>query len=319
MLKAKFLKALKIAAEGLGVYYPSCAVCFGDDDQLFSEYLGCENGSFFDVASLTKPLAGSNLVMVLDVLDERIADFLPEPTSDSERKREIKVSDILRHRAGFLAHYPLFEKFASTEPSAYTRQSIMSDAWNLPLTEERTTLYSDIGFISLTYYLEKRTNMTVDELFRSKFSFDGVSFLKDLSLSSRIVPTYYTRRVHDENAHYMLAVSLHAGLFCTPEGVASVIRFILENHRELFLKEGPKEVKAGNRFFLGFDSFVHQERLFFGHLGFTGCGFWIDFEHRTYAVFLSNRVFPSIGRSPSQAPEGFQSIRRRIWQILAED
>lgn len=317
-LTSKFRSMLDVALQGLGKYYTACAICLGDSEKEWKDYLGCGHGAFFDVASLTKPLVGSNLILKLELLDDRIADFLPDPEFDSDRKAKIRVSDVLNHKGGFVAHYPLFQKVGDMEPSPQTRQIIMDEAWRIPLQNEHEVLYSDIGFISLTYYLEKRSGKTVDELLYENFGFTGLFFLKDVPENSEVVPTSYTRRVHDENAHYMLSVSLHAGLFCNLEGISSAIRYIMYNYADLFLEEGVDKVKNGERFSLGFDSFVHNEKVVFGHLGFTGCGFWIDFHRRTYAVFLSNRVFPSVGRYPVQAPEGFINIRRRIWHILCE-
>lgn len=313
-----FQEALDISREGLGKFYPACAVGIGDFYGLYEKYFECADNSFFDVASITKPIVGSNLVLKLDLLNNEVAELLPEPKFDYDRKMKIKVADILKHSAGFVAHYPLFESVENMEPSYQTRSIIMNEAWNLQLGEGNTIVYSDIGFIVLTYYIENKAKKRVDELFYSYMNFRDMFYLKDISDKSKVVPTSYTTRVHDENSYYMMGVSLHAGLFSNITGLAEAIRYIIQNFKEMFLEKGMNEIHGGERFFLGFDSFVHNGKILFGHLGFTGCGFWIDFQSETYAIFLSNRVFPSTGRNPSQAPEGFMKIRKRIWQLLCE-
>lgn len=313
-----FQKALDLSKEGLGKFYPACAVGIGDFYSSYEKYFECSDNSFFDVASITKPIVGSNLVLKLGLLNDKVAEFLPEPKFDYDWKMNIKVADILKHTAGFVAHFPLFELVENMEPSYQTRRIIMNEAWNLRLEEQNRVVYSDIGFIVLTYYIENKTKKRVDELFYSYMNFRDMFYLKDITDKSKIVPTSYTTRVHDENSYYMMGISLHAGLFSNVAGLAEAIRYIIRSFKEAFLEQGIKEIQEGERFFLGFDSFVYNGKILFGHLGFTGCGFWIDFENETYAIFLSNRVFPSTGRSPSQAPEGFMKIRKRIWQLLCE-
>lgn len=316
-LKNVFMEMQKIASEGLRKYYPSCGICLGNFENFYVDYMGCEFGSFFDVASITKPIVGSNLILKLGILEDRISSVLNKPRFDSTSKSDIKVLDILRHKACFPSHFPLFSIVEHIGyPSVETRKIIMEEAWNLPL--EKKSEYSDIGFIVLTYYLEKMSGVRVDILFKQNFSFNGLFYLTESDDKINIVPTYYTRRVHDENAYYMLSVSLHAGLFCNLEGLAEAMRYIIQSYRELFLKEGINEIKKGERFYLGFDSFIWNQKILFGHLGFTGCGFWIDFSRELYCAFLSNRVFPSVGRIPVPAPEGFMNIRKSIWHMLCD-
>lgn len=319
-LRQKFESIKKVAQSGLGVFYNSCAVGIGDGTDFFVDYMNCDEKSFFDIASLTKPIAGSLICIKLGILDDKIADFLPEPSSDQRKKKKITVSDILKHKAGFKSHYPLFKKFENMKPSEYTRELLMQEAWNLPLeNEEGKIIYSDIGFICLTYYIEKKFGEKINRIFRENFGFPEIHFFADLPENSKVIPTSYEKRVHDENSYYMMSLSLHAGLFCTPNGLSKAIKYIIDNFSDLFLKEGIKEIEKGERFFLGFDSFVCRGKILFGHLGFTGCGFWIDFQKKTYSIFLSNRVFPSTGKFPTPAPEGFMNIRKRVWQILCEE
>jgi CubicO group peptidase (beta-lactamase class C family) len=50
-----------------------------------------------------------------------------------------------------------------------------------------------------------------------------------------------------------------------------------------------------------------------GHLGFTGCSLWIDPEHETWIVLLSNRVHPAVPTS-----DQFRVFRPRVHDAALE-
>ncbi len=314
-LKKIFHRISDIAKIGLQKLYPSCSICVGDKENFFVDYYNCGKESLFDIASLTKPIAGSSIILSLDILYQKIADVLPPPETDEDEKKKIEVIDILEHKGGFRAHLPLFE---GETPGKNTREKIMKKAWNAPLQNKpkEKTIYSDIGFICLTYFVENFTSKRVDELFnqiRSEIGMQNTFFFENIPENRKkdVIPTSDNFRVHDENSFFMNGVSLHAGLFSNVEDIAKFCIYIIQER-----KEDLKEV-GGKEYLLGFDIFRTNSKVLLGHLGFTGCGFWIDIKKETYAIFLTNRVYPSVGRYPSKAPEEFLKLRESVWKTLA--
>jgi CubicO group peptidase (beta-lactamase class C family) len=52
-----------------------------------------------------------------------------------------------------------------------------------------------------------------------------------------------------------------------------------------------------------------------GHLGFTGCSFWIDPPAARWVVLLSNRVHPA--RSNEAIKELRPRLHDAVWQALS--
>jgi len=50
----------------------------------------------------------------------------------------------------------------------------------------------------------------------------------------------------------------------------------------------------------------------FGHTGFTGTSLWVDPEHKTWAVLLTNRVYNT------EAPNRIQKLRRTVHALVTE-
>jgi CubicO group peptidase (beta-lactamase class C family) len=337
-LEKRFDRAKKLAELGQKELklYPACALLMGDYfGNYYEEYIGCEKGSLFDIASLTKPIAGIAILFhTRTSLDEKIYDFLGEPKSDKDEKAKIKVKDILFHKAGFCAHIPLFEKVEEKyrrenigkrnierkNLEFHAREIIFDEAWNLPLCYKvgEKCVYSDIGFICLTRFFERKTQKNILELFsdvKLSLKANRIYFYNYAPENEKkyIVKTSHDLRVHDENSYYMNSLSLHAGLLSDAYELSKFCVYFIEN---IDFSEGEEIVKKGERFFLGFDSFILEDKILFGHLGFTGCGFWIEHKRKEFCIFLSNRVFPSYGRYPSQAPKEFLELRKKIWMIF---
>mgnify|MGYP000033854964 FL=1 len=325
-LKRRFEEARKVAELGQKLkLYPACALLMGDySGNFYEEYIGCEKKSLFDIASLTKVIAGITILFQTGTsTDERIYEFLFEPKTDKYEKEKIRVGHILSHKAGFCAHIPLFEKIESEKSKVHeTRNLIFDEAWNSSLCYKvgEKCIYSDIGFICLTNFFEKKTKKNILQLFsdvKSKLKANRIYFYNYTPENERkyIIKTSYELRVHDENSYFMDSLSLHAGLLSDAYEISKFCIYFIEN---IDFSEGEKMVKEGERFFFGFDSFVLEDKILFGHLGFTGCGFWIEHRRKEFCIFLSNRVFPSYGRYPSQAPKEFLELRKKIWMIFGE-
>jgi len=122
--------------------------------------------------------------------------------------------------------------------------------------------------------------------------------------------------VHDEAAGLMGGISGNAGLFANAESIAPLLTMLLHNGQY----QGKNYLRAetiakftsvaypetANRRGLGFDKpelvapgtssrypSIFCSPASFGHSGFTGTFIWVDPEHNSFLIFLSNRVYPS--------------------------
>ncbi|MYL07521.1 MAG: beta-lactamase family protein [Gemmatimonadales bacterium] len=204
------------------------------------------DSSLYDLASLTKVVATTTGVMQLidrgDLsLDTRIAEHLPEWSQGW--KRDVTVRHLLTHQGGLPPFLPFWrtlrgeeeyrEAFAALEPDYETGD------------DGETTVYSDIGFMTLGFLIEEVTGQPLDYyLHESVFRPLGMRetwFDPPRSLHRRTAPTevdtVYRHRhvhgeVHDENAHALDGVAGHAGLFSSARDLSKFAAWILAAARE---------------------------------------------------------------------------------------
>lgn len=258
--------------------------------------------TWFDLASLTKPIATVTLAMrmvergALD-LDAPAARWAPGLDG------RIRVRDLLAHASGLPAWRPLHER-------ARDRAHLVELAATEPLEREpgAASVYSDLGFIVLGAVLERVGGERLDALFapvaRALGWSGGYAPLPTADVAATEVPLEGV--VHDENARAMGGVAPHAGLFAPLEDVAAYCRAVLAGlpgvspaTQARFL--APAGV-PGSTWCLGLDrpspagyssAGGRMSRQAVGHLGFTGCSLWIDPARELYVVLLSNRVHPT--------------------------
>lgn len=285
------------------------------------------SGMLFDLASLTKPIAGSLVAGYLVEegiihLKQRVSEILPEfsktPAGHNEMKDKVRVWMLLTHSSGLPPWFPLYRTIGD-------REGILIEAVrSFPIYEPGTkALYSDIGYIVFTKLAEELTNERFDRLFYSLV-------VKRLGLKltiynpleagispSDIVSTEVTDHgnaltgvVHDENARAMSGVSAHAGLFSTAEEIGFLGYEILRAYRyESDLLLSPAYARSmlrkwicGDRCY-GLGWWIYDRRSIeaggdllikgYGHTGFTGTSLWIDPVLDIVIVILTNRVHPT--------------------------
>jgi CubicO group peptidase (beta-lactamase class C family) len=312
---------LLIAREGEVVFHHA----YGWAD-LFSRRAMTRN-TYFDLASLTKPLATTLAVMDLVQqgrldLDRPCADYCP--SLDGTEKAGITLRQLLSHRAGLIAWRPYYTRLRRLPRDQRTSQLRQWLRWE-PLSNrpgEREE-YSDLGFLLLQWIIEAQIGSSlpayVEEMLYSPLGLEQLQF----ATKTRKIDTLRTAatelcpwrgrllvgEVHDDNAAALGGATGHAGLF----GTAQAVYLLLE---ELLLSEqdsGHRSVIDGQvvrTFFhrqpqtdwaLGFDT-PSQEgssagTLFgkesVGHQGFTGTSFWMDRRQAVTVVLLTNRVHPT--------------------------
>ena len=284
--------------------------------------------TFFDLASLTKPLATTLLVLTqlregLIGLEQPLAHFFKEVPPD---KQDIALRDLLNHCSGLAAHQPYYQSLMDqplAERKAILRRTILA----APRQYQTGTkaLYSDLGFLLLGLVVEQVSGQGLDALFQERIAKPlGLSETLFFNRAGAARPGSYAAtefcpwrgrvldgEASDENCFALGGVAGHAGLFGTTGAVLSLAAAI----HDLWLGEpsplaiDPAEAQRfltrqptpGSTWALGFDtpsaSGSTSGRFFSprsaGHLGFTGTSFWIDPDQHVMLVLLTNRVHPS--------------------------
>src|SRR6476620_8662939 len=120
--------------------------------------------TIFDLASLTKPLATTNVMLQLLTthavsVEAPVASFFPEWSGDE--RAPATVLDLLEHASGLPARL--------LDPPPATRREFEHDICMTPLSYAPRTqsLYSDLGFILLGMLAENRRGRPLDRQFNA--------------------------------------------------------------------------------------------------------------------------------------------------------
>ena len=201
--------------------------------------------TIYDLASLTKPLV-TGLLSARRVergeltLDSSISHYLPE--FDRTDKQLLTVRELLTHTSGLPAWRPLYI-LAEDEP-----ERTLGVIANLDLEYKpgSRVVYSDLGFITLGFLLERMSGQRLRELALHEIietlKLQRTFFNPAVALQTGIAacetgnayerdtcpqtgaPAYQNWRqgviwgeVHDGNAHFLGGAAGHAGLFSTAQ------------------------------------------------------------------------------------------------------
>jgi CubicO group peptidase (beta-lactamase class C family) len=210
--------------------------------------------TIYDLASLTKPLVTALLCSLMVErneleLDAPISRYLPE--FDTSDKRAVTIRQLLTHTSGLPAWRPLYLVAGNSKERAL--QTIAAEALeSMPGTHVR---YSDLGFITLGFLLERIAQAPLAEISRREIieplKLKRTFFNPDKALRMQIAASergniyecetcggeqasdYSWREnliwgeVHDGNAHFLGGVAGHAGLFSTAaETVRIAVQFL---------------------------------------------------------------------------------------------
>jgi CubicO group peptidase (beta-lactamase class C family) len=279
------------------------------------------NGNaLFDLASVTKVIATTSAVMKLYDrgllgLDDPVARYLP--AFNDGAKAAITIRHLLLHRGGF----PPFRKFWEFCADG---SAMMDSVFATPLVAPPgdTTIYSDLGFITLGKIVEKISGMTLSDFVQKEYfaplGMENTMYRPPRDLRWRAVATEYDSvwrkalvqgTVHDENAEFLGGVSGHAGLFSTAGDLAVFVQMLINRGTydgKRYLEDSTiaafvETRREGQQRWLGWDMKSPKGSsagaLFsassFGHTGFTGTSVWIDPERKLGVIFLTNRVHPT--------------------------
>ncbi|KAM0554917.1 hypothetical protein ACHAPJ_006653 [Fusarium lateritium] len=208
----------------------------------------------YDLASLSRLFTAVAVLREVDTgriqLNKTVASYLPEFAANG--KGDITILDLLTHCSGLLP-LPIPDLWKSDYKSIDER---VAKLLSLPPQEPRRTkfIYSDIGFMTLRYVLERITGLSHELLIYSftiplgmKSTFYNRGNLEGPlnPFYDRTAPTEFEIEaqgseepkrpqpvrgtVHDENTWALDGVSGHAGLFSTVQDVAIFCQMILNN------------------------------------------------------------------------------------------
>ena len=332
-MTGQFQNIEQLLTQAVGLAFPSAVLCFGVTAKPTTIAVGeAKENTWFDIASLTKPLSTALLAMRLS--EKRLLRLNQMVTPGVTSKQ------LLAHTAGFPACFSpdwLARSRLLLFPHSRLRRSLVELARStFRAPPGRNAVYSDLGYIVLGDTLEYFGQGRLDQLLTTMLSpldmpvqYWPISKTGQWYASESIAKT---RRetpwredlqgiVHDDVARAMLGVAGHAGLFARAGGVYRLCRALLDTYhdeqtpdrralnlssstvRKFFLR--PPNSPACTTFGLGFDhpdplvpgkinrssAGVLWPRTGVGHLGFTGCSFWMALKERVICVLLSNRVF----------------------------
>ncbi len=290
---------------------------------------GVTSKTFFDLASLTKPLVTTLCVLQLIEAgqlhwEDTLSGYFNNLKDDDKKK--IRIDMLLSHSSGFVSYRPFFKSFENVFRDS-NKEKLIDNILRVSLENKpgEKTLYSDFDFIILGEIVEKITGVGLDRYFKENITdplqLSEELFFMALSNKSPRDPSGFAAtencpwrksliqgEVHDEHSWLMGGVAGHAGLFGTVTGVLTICERIMDSWKGVDSLPGigngiiKKALTRMNNshWCYGFDSPAPLKssagRLIsapsVGHLGFTGTSFWLDPIRELSMVLLTNRVHP---------------------------
>ncbi len=308
---------------------------------------GDPRSSWYDLASLTKPLVVTTLCLLarrrgeLD-LDVPLQDLLEETRGRALGR--VTVAELLTHTAGLPDWLPLYALTSNPREVAAVLAARPLEAHGQPPVR-----YSCLGFILLGIALERVGGASLDRLFvegvveplglEDELGFvpgperrvaGGAAFASvERELTAALgedpekVPPAAPGRPDDGNARFLGGVAGNAGLFGSAVGVYRLTREYLPGGGELLrpdeavLATRPGVADAGGVRGLGWQLAASPgcsagpslSGAAFGHVGFTGTSVWADPAGTPTLVLLANR------HHPGHRGVDFHPLRRRFHAV----
>jgi CubicO group peptidase (beta-lactamase class C family) len=278
-----------------------------------------EGQDTFDLASMTKALVTTPLTFntsmtaclsLSGTVKEWLAGF---PTALNSRIFDLTIADLLSHKSGLPSWRNFWIHHLGPGPADYGSRhehiERILNRFSPEILDSGNFVYSDLGYILLGLILEKRSRVSLAEIFtqfkREQLNFAGekewLNFALPAMDSRRAIPTSFCAirgrnlagEVHDENCAALSGISGHAGLFGTGKAVVAYLRALgTSDVGRRLISENSARVVPGGDPLLGWRqrSVIPLPNLVIGHLGFTGTAFWLDKAGSSYGILLTNRV-----------------------------
>jgi CubicO group peptidase (beta-lactamase class C family) len=282
------------------------------------QWVPMRGDTIFDLASVSKLFTSITVAQLVEEgrvrLDEPVATYLPEFAAAG--KQAVTVQQLLTHTSGFTSWLPLYSRY----PDKASRIKAVMDQ---PLTNPpgSTYLYSDLNMITLGVLVERLRGRSLDQVVAERVT--GPLRMRDTGYNprdrERTAATEYQAvparglvwgEVHDENAWSLGGVAGHAGVFSTADDLAVLAQALLnggayKGKRILRPETVTALITNVNQAFPGDDhglGFELDQPWYMGdlsgprtagHTGYTGTSIVIDFQTKSFAILLTNRVHPS--------------------------
>lgn len=295
----------QIKEEALAKKCASSISIFAANPKRKDLYLPEHDHALYDLASLTK-IIGTTLAIIRAIakqkltLDDRPFAHWPYTT----------VRQLLSHTSGLLAHKNFYEQLPLNFDFKHNKKLIFEDIFALSI-KESPKIYSDLGFISLGFLLERIYQKDLWQIFMDTWQHFGIEHnffycpSKKLSYTcsnKNIAPTgsdgirdRIRGQVNDTNCYFMGGIAGHAGIFGDIVSVAHVGKFIYQSVIAPVTNE-QRLIKYFSQHALGF--FLRDQNgstkslspQAFGHFGYTGVSLWVDPLKHLLIAILTNRV-----------------------------
>ena len=291
----------------------SFMVC-GGYKQIIDEQIENTNDTIFDLASISKVLVTTTLILKLMEdgllsLKSKVKDILPEFIYPN-----ITIKHLITHTSGLPSDLVGYKDMSKEE--------MIRNIYEVPFEYETGTqvLYSDLGFILLGFLITKLKGdfqQYASEVLFTPLKMKDTGYNLNISLLERIASTENSKErglirgsVHDGKAYKLGGVSGNAGCFSTLADISNFVKMLLNNgifdgkqilhplSIELMTTlqtEGLNE-KRGLGWILGdknypLGDYASEQTIF--HTGFTGPSILVDFEKEIGVITLANRIHPS--------------------------
>ena len=284
------IEAGRIPGAVLGVLGPGGrAVRWAGAAQLVPKRRPMRRDTWFDLASLTKPMFTTTAILSLDLdLDSPLCRYIPDLRQYDMAAPERSLT--IRQCLGHQTHLPAVEPiYTYGEDAGTLRAFVLQRAWR-----RGPPVYSDINFLFLGILLERVRGMGILDMPTAP----GLSFRPKPALCAATEFCTWRSRVmrgevHDENAWAFQGAG-HAGLFGTVDGVLDFAGGVLQGgDPRLHQRVGGHRGLGWELPHPGWSGGALCSPGTIGHTGFTGTGLWIDRERGLAWALLTNRVHPS--------------------------
>lgn len=277
---------------------------------------------YYDLASLTKIIFTQQAMMeAFDVglwnFETKVKDVLPD------FQHETTIKELMTHTSGMEWWKPLFSEIKLALPWQEKRSWIYKQINNSQINQTGKAVYSDLGFITLGFILEKFYEKNIYQIWlglkdkyystttldfhvenRTELPREQFAPTEDCKWRKRIMRA----EVHDENTWSFGGISTHSGLFGSIEDLSAyglnlrsqlqgIARYsVRQKTAQLFAARAmPPEVGDWAMGYMmpsaGSSSCgPHFSVLSIGHTGFTGTSVWYDPRNDLLVLILSNRV-----------------------------
>ena len=293
-----------------------------------SERQAVDSNTLYDLASLTKVVSTTTLILKLIELDyftleTKVKEILPQFKYDN-----VTIKHLLTHTSGLPA-----------DDKKYKECHSASEMWEFTLNQPQIfepgtkVEYSDFGYIILGKIIE-HFEMNIEE-YANKIIFKPLEMNSTAynpytkGLQNTCAPTEVTDErgtirgiVHDGKALKLNGLSGNAGLFSNTKDLTKFVRMILNDGYPILGKEsidlfkqcltpGLNESRTIGWMFNDVNSPVYNvgSNNAIWHTGFAGGSIYVDFDSKKAVITLTNRVHPSRENDISE-------IRKEIHKML---